>query len=57
MINQDTFDFIYFRGMVHGITKWLEVLNEAYRCMKSGAYIELSETDSKSWNSSPTGIS
>jgi hypothetical protein len=31
-----------------GITKWQEVLSDAYRCLKPGAYIELSEVGSKS---------
>jgi hypothetical protein len=30
-----------------GIAKWPHVLGEAYRCLKPGAYIELSEIDSK----------
>jgi ubiquinone/menaquinone biosynthesis C-methylase UbiE len=47
IIIQDAFDFIHFRNVAQGITKWPEVLTEAYRCMKPGAYIELQETDSK----------
>jgi hypothetical protein len=31
-----------------GITKWPEVLADAYRCLKPGAWVELSETGSKS---------
>jgi ubiquinone/menaquinone biosynthesis C-methylase UbiE len=45
--NQDSFDFIHFRSVMQGITKWPQVLQEAYRSMKPGAWIELSETDSK----------
>jgi ubiquinone/menaquinone biosynthesis C-methylase UbiE len=44
---QDHFDFIHFRLVVQGITKWPQVLGEAYRCLKPGAYVELAEGDSK----------
>jgi hypothetical protein len=44
---QDLFDFIHFRNVAQGITKWPEVLTEAYRCMKPGGYIELTEYDSR----------
>jgi ubiquinone/menaquinone biosynthesis C-methylase UbiE len=44
---QDAFDFIHFRNVAQGITKWPEVLKEAYRCMKPGAHVELTEYDSK----------
>jgi ubiquinone/menaquinone biosynthesis C-methylase UbiE len=47
IIIQDAFDFIHFRNVAQGITKWPEVLTEAYRCMKPGAYIELTEYDCK----------
>jgi ubiquinone/menaquinone biosynthesis C-methylase UbiE len=47
ILSQDTFDFIHFRAVAQGITKWPQVLQEAYRCMKPGAYVELSEGDSK----------
>jgi ubiquinone/menaquinone biosynthesis C-methylase UbiE len=45
--NQNSFDFIHFRSVVQGITKWPQVLGDAYRCLKPGAYVELSETESK----------
>jgi hypothetical protein len=38
-----------------GITKWSEVLADAYRCLKPGAYIELSEVGSKSFQFLPHG--
>jgi hypothetical protein len=41
------FDFIHFRSVVQGIQKWPQVLSEAYRCLKPGAYVELAEGDSK----------
>jgi hypothetical protein len=46
---QDLFDLIHFRAVAQGITnsKWPQVLKEAYRCVKPGAYVELSESDSK----------
>jgi ubiquinone/menaquinone biosynthesis C-methylase UbiE len=44
---QDVFDFVHFRNVAQGITKWPEVLTEAYRCLKPGAYIELTEYDCK----------
>jgi SAM-dependent methyltransferase len=46
IINQNSFDFIHFRAVAQGITKWPQVLAEAYRCLKPGGYIELSEIDS-----------
>jgi ubiquinone/menaquinone biosynthesis C-methylase UbiE len=45
--NQHAFDFIHFRAVAQGISKWPQVLEEAYRCLKPGAYVELSEIDSK----------
>jgi ubiquinone/menaquinone biosynthesis C-methylase UbiE len=45
--NQNLFDFIHFRCVVQGITNWPYVLSEAYRCLKPGGYVELSETSSK----------
>jgi ubiquinone/menaquinone biosynthesis C-methylase UbiE len=47
MINQNCFDFIHFRGVAQGIAKWPEVLKDAYRCLKPGGYVELSELSSK----------
>jgi ubiquinone/menaquinone biosynthesis C-methylase UbiE len=44
---QDSFDYIHFRNVAQGISKWPEVLAEAYRCMRPGAHIELAEYDSK----------
>jgi ubiquinone/menaquinone biosynthesis C-methylase UbiE len=44
---QDSFDYIHFRNVAQGITRWPEVLAEAYRCMRPGAYVELAEYDSK----------
>jgi ubiquinone/menaquinone biosynthesis C-methylase UbiE len=45
--NQNLYDFIHFRCVVQGITNWPYVLSEAYRCLKPGGYVELSETGSK----------
>ncbi|KAA8913405.1 S-adenosyl-L-methionine-dependent methyltransferase [Sphaerosporella brunnea] len=42
----DSFDFIHCRNLHQGISKWPDVLTQAYRCLKSGAYIELSEAQS-----------
>jgi ubiquinone/menaquinone biosynthesis C-methylase UbiE len=47
MTIQEVFDFIHCRNVAQGITKWPEVLGEAYRCMKPGAYVELTEYDCK----------
>jgi ubiquinone/menaquinone biosynthesis C-methylase UbiE len=47
IINQNCFDFIHFRGVAQGIAKWPEVLKDAYRCLKPGGYVELSELSSK----------
>jgi ubiquinone/menaquinone biosynthesis C-methylase UbiE len=38
---------VYKQVSVAGITKWPQVLKEAYRCVKPGGYVELSETSSK----------
>jgi ubiquinone/menaquinone biosynthesis C-methylase UbiE len=48
--NQDSFDFIHFRELVQGITKWSQVPEEAYRCVKPGGYVELSESHRKVGN-------
>lgn len=40
----DYFSFIHFRNVAQGITKWRQVLAEAYRCTKRGGYVELSES-------------
>jgi ubiquinone/menaquinone biosynthesis C-methylase UbiE len=45
--SQDSFDYIHFRNVSQGISKWPEVLAEAYRCLRPGAHIELAEYDSK----------
>jgi ubiquinone/menaquinone biosynthesis C-methylase UbiE len=47
ILSQNSFDFIHLRSVVQGITKWPQVLAEAYRCLKPGGYIELSELGSK----------
>jgi ubiquinone/menaquinone biosynthesis C-methylase UbiE len=44
---QNFFDFIHLRAVAQGISKWPLVLAEAYRCLKPGGCIELSEIDSK----------
>jgi ubiquinone/menaquinone biosynthesis C-methylase UbiE len=44
---EDYFDFVHFRGVAQGIAKWPEVLKDAYRCLKPGGYVELSELSSK----------
>jgi hypothetical protein len=40
----------FLNELLEGIAKWPEVLAEAYRCMRPGAYIELAESDRKSGN-------
>jgi 2-polyprenyl-3-methyl-5-hydroxy-6-metoxy-1,4-benzoquinol methylase len=45
--NQNTFDLIHFRGVAQGITKWSQVLKAAYKCLKPGGHIELSDMSSK----------
>jgi SAM-dependent methyltransferase len=44
---EDYFDFVHFRGVAQGIAKWPEVLKDAYRCLKPGGYVELSELSSE----------
>ncbi|KAA8913408.1 S-adenosyl-L-methionine-dependent methyltransferase [Sphaerosporella brunnea] len=39
----DSFDFIHLRNLNQGIQDWGHVMSEAYRCVKPGGYIELSE--------------
>ncbi|KAM0267606.1 hypothetical protein ACHAQH_010093 [Verticillium albo-atrum] len=41
----DRFDFVHMRGLNGGIKKWIVTLRAAFRCLRAGGVIEVSDMD------------